>query len=78
MTPSVIDTLVKSLSKLVVKDPTTGGGGGMCLPKPMSLEFMKDLSQYHGIDRPTDEDAVVKAFQQAYPEVRIGIATLRH
>jgi hypothetical protein len=54
-----------------MKDPTTIG-----TPKPMSLEFIKRfLSQYNCINSPVDVDAVVKAFQQAYPDIRIGIAT---
>lgn len=43
----------------------------------MSLQTIKTLlRQYHNIQNPSDVAAVVKAFQQAHPDVRIAIATL--
>jgi hypothetical protein len=67
LTPTIIDALVKSISRLIMTDPATG------TPKPMSLQTIKTLlRQYHNIDNPSDVAAVVKAFQQAYPDVKVA------
>jgi hypothetical protein len=67
LTPTVIDALVKSIAKLIMTDSSTGN------PRPMSLQTIKTLlRQYHNIENPSDVAAVVKAFQQAYPDVKVA------
>jgi hypothetical protein len=67
LTPTVIDALVKSVARLIMTDSSTG------MPRPMSLQTIKTLlRQYHNIDNPSDVAAVVRAFQQAYPDVKVA------
>ena len=67
LTPTIIDALVKSIARLIMTDSSTGN------PKPMSLQTIKTLlRQYHNIENPSDVAVVVKAFQQAYPDVKIA------
>jgi hypothetical protein len=67
LTPAIIDALVKSIARLIKTDSATG------TPKPMSLQTIKTLlRQYHNIQNPSDVAAVVRAFQQAYPDVKVA------
>jgi hypothetical protein len=67
LTPTIIDALVKSIARLIMTDSATG------TPKPMSLQTIKTLlRQYHNIQNPSDVAAVVKAFQQAHPDVKVA------
>jgi hypothetical protein len=67
LTPTVIDALVKSIARLIMTDSSTG------MPRPMSLQTIKTLlRQYHSIENPSDVAAVVKAFQQAHPDVKVA------
>ena len=67
LTPTIIDALVKSIARLIMTDSSTGN------PNPMSLQTIKtSLRQYHNIQNPSDVAAVVRAFQQAYPDVKVA------
>jgi hypothetical protein len=67
LTPTIIDALVKSIARLIMTDSSAG------MPRPMSMQTIKTLlRQYHNIENPSDVAAVVKAFQQAYPDVKIA------
>jgi hypothetical protein len=67
LTPTIIDALVKSIARLIMTDSSTG------MPRPMSLQTIRTLlRQYHNIENPSDVAAVVKAFQQAYPDVKVA------
>ena len=67
LTPTIIDALVKSIARLIMTDSATG------TPKPMSLQTIKTLlRQYHYIQNPSDVAAVVRAFQQVHPDVKVA------
>jgi hypothetical protein len=66
LTDSTVKTLVKSLSSLIDYNGGTA-------PKPISLDTIKRyLAQRHNLSDPSDVQAVIEAFQQAYPQVKIA------
>jgi hypothetical protein len=69
LTDSTLMALVKSLSSLI----DYNNGGGTTTPKPISLDNIKSyLAQKHNLTDPLDVEAVIEAFKQTYPQVKIA------